>query len=207
MENLLFCSFSFLTVICGVSVITSKNPIHSVLFLVLVFFNVASLLIFLGVEFLALLFLIVYVGAVAVLFLFIIMMLSVKIPEFKGVIYQYMPIGILLNACFLCEVLIAFDTELTSLIFFPYDNLSFNLFSLNPITVWNLEVNPIQNVKVIANVLYTYYALLFILAGVILLISMVGAIMLTLHRRSDIKRQEIYKQVQQEFDVALCWKK
>lgn len=207
MENLLFLSFSFLTIVCGISVITSKNPIHSVLFLVLVFFNVASLLIFLGVEFLALLFLIVYVGAVAVLFLFIIMMLSVKIPEFKSTIYQYMPIGLLLGACFLFEVLVIFDTELVSLIFFPYNHLSFNLFSLNPIVFWSFEVTPIQNVKVIANVLYTYYALLFILAGIILLISMIGAIMLTLHRRSDIKRQEIYKQVQQEFEVALSWKK
>lgn len=207
MENLLFYSFSLLTIVCGIFVITSKNPIHSVLFLVLVFFNVASLLIFLGVEFLALLFLIVYVGAVAVLFLFIIMMLSIKIPELKSIVYQYMPIGLLLGACFFCEILVIFDTELTSLIFFPYNNISFNLFAFNPIILWNLEVHSLQNIKVIANVLYTYYALLFILSGVILLISMLGAIMLTLHRRSDIKRQEIYKQVQQDFDVALSWKK
>jgi NADH-quinone oxidoreductase subunit J len=207
MENTLFFFFSFLSVFCGISVITSRNPIHSVLFLVLVFFNVASLLIFLGVEFLALLFLIVYVGAVAVLFLFIIMMLSVKIQEFKSIVFQYMPIGLLLGACFFCEILVIFDTELTSLLFFPYTRISFNLFAFNPTTFWNLKVSSIQNIQVIANVLYTYYALLFILAGVILLISMLGAIMLTLHRRSDIKRQEIYKQVQQEFDVALSWKK
>ena len=207
MENLLFFSFSFLIVLCGVSVITSKNPIHSVLFLVLVFFNVASLLIFLGVEFLALLFLIVYIGAVAVLFLFIIMMLSVKVPEFKSIVFQYSPIGLLLGACFFCEVLVIFDNELVLLSLQPYNQISFNSFSLNPTIFWALEVSPIQNVKVIANVLYTYYALLFILAGIILLIAMIGAIMLTLHRRNDIKRQEIYKQTQQEFGIALSWKK
>lgn len=207
MENLLFSFFSFFILFCGLCVITCQNPIHSVLFLVLVFFNVASLLLFLGVEFLALLFLIVYVGAVAILFLFIIMMLSVKIPEFKTIIYQYLPIGILLGLCFLYEILIVLDYEVISLGFSPYSVISFNTFSLNPIVEWNFRVYELSNIKIIANVLYTHYSLLFILAGVILLISMIGAITLTLHRRADVKRQEIYKQVSQEFNTAISWQK
>lgn len=191
---------------CGICVITCQNPIHSVLFLVLVFFNVASLLIFLGVDFLALLFLIVYVGAVAILFLFIIMMLSVKIPEFKTIIYQYIPIGTLLGVCFLYEILTVLDYELAALTFSPYSFIDFHIFYFNPIILWNNNVSNSSNIKVIASVLYTYYSLLFILAGVILLISMIGAITLTLHRRSDVKRQEIYKQVHQEFETALSWK-
>lgn len=207
MENSLFILFSVLVLICAVLVITTKNPIHSVLFLVLVFFNVASLLIFLGVEFLALLFLIVYVGAVAVLFLFIIMMLSIKIPEFKTIIYQYIPIGILLGASFLCQTLIIFEYGLTGLILLPYQSINFNIFGFNHIVLWINELNPTQNIKVIASVLYTDYALLFILAGIILLIAMIGAIMLTLHRRRDTKRQDIFKQMQQEFDIAISWKR
>lgn len=191
---------------CGICVITSQNPIHSVLFLVLVFFNVSSLLLFLGVEFLALLFLIVYVGAVAILFLFIIMMLSVKIPEFKTIMYQYLPIGTLIGVCFLYQILMVLGYELTSLTLSPYSFIDFNAFYLNPIILWNNYVYKLSNIKVIASVLYTYYALLFILAGVILLISMIGAITLTLHRRSDVKRQEIYKQVHQDFETALSWK-
>lgn len=207
MENLLFLFFSFFILFCGLCVITSQNPIHSVLFLVLVFFNVASLLLFLGVEFLALLFLIVYVGAVAILFLFIIMMLSVKIPEFKTLIYQYIPIGFLLGVFFFYEILIVLDFEVLSIGLTPYSSINFNEFALNPIINWNLEVYQVSNIKVIASVLYTYYFLLFILAGVILLISMIGAISLTLHKRSDVKRQEIYKQVQQDFETAISWKK
>lgn len=207
METILFLFFSILILISAVFVITAKNPIHSVLFLVLVFFNVASLLIFLGVEFLALLFLIVYVGAVAVLFLFIIMMLSVKIPEYKTLIYQYIPIGVLLGASFLCETLLVFDSELAGLILLPYYSINFNTFGFNHIVLWVAQVNLTQNIKVIASVLYTDYSLLFILAGIILLIAMVGAIMLTLHRRSDTKRQDIFKQMQQEFDIAISWKR
>lgn len=207
METILFVSFSILVLICAVFVITAKNPIHSVLFLVLVFLNVASLLIILGVDFLALLFLIVYVGAVAVLFLFIIMMLSVKIPEFTTIMYRYIPIGALLGGSFLCQTLLIFDYELAVLMLLPYYSINFNMFTFNSIVLWVVHVNLTQNIKVIASVLYTDYALLFILAGIILLVAMIGAIMLTLHRKSDTKRQDIFKQMQQEFNIALSWKR
>lgn len=205
METILFIFFSSLSLTCGLFVITSKNPIHSVLFLVLVFFNVSGLLILLGVEFLAFLFLIVYVGAIAVLFLFIVMMLSIKIPEYKTILYRYIPIGIILGTGFLCEILLVFESELSSLIISPFGKLTFNDFYLNSITMWDSNVVAITNIEVIASVLYTYYAYFFIVSGIILLVSMIGAITLTLHRRIDIKRQKIYKQVQKEFTKTIIW--
>lgn len=206
MENFLFLVFSLLTIICGIAVIITYNPIHSILFLVLVFFNVASLLIFLGVEFLGLLFLIVYVGAVAVLFIFIIMMLNVKPSVQKISIYSYLPILTLLGACFLTELSITLGFELIPLIKSPLLSISYTDFSLNNIVFWNHEVLQLNNVTILASTLYTLNSYIFIVAGIILLVSMIGAITLTLHKRSDIKRQQIFLQVQQEFDVALSWK-
>jgi NADH-quinone oxidoreductase subunit J len=206
MENFLFLSFSFLTIVCSIAVITTYNPIHCILFLVLVFFNVASLLIFLGVDFLALLFLIVYIGAVAVLFLFIIMMLNVKSPNYKIDIYQYLPISFLLGICFLTELSITLNLEIIPLIVSPFSYISYLNFYLNPCTFWSFEVSRLDNIQIIASVLYTSNLSIFILAGMVLLISMIGAIALTLHKRSDIKRQQIFLQVQQDFNTTISWK-
>lgn len=206
MENFLFLIFSFLTITCGIAVITTYNPIHSILFLVLVFFNVASLLIFLGVEFLGLLFLIVYVGAVAVLFIFIIMMLNVKPSVKKISIYSYLPILMLLGACFLTELSITLGFELIPFLYSPFSTVCYTDFSLNYFVFWNYEVLQLDNINILASTLYTTNLYIFIMAGIILLVSMIGAITLTLHKRSDIKRQQIFLQVQQQFDVALNWK-
>jgi len=203
MEAILFSFFSALSLICAILVITSKNPIHSVLFLVLVFFNVSALLIMLGVEFLALLFLIVYVGAIAVLFLFIIMMLSIKIPESKTILYRYLPIGIILGTGFLLEMLFIFKSELSFLMVSPFTTVNFNQFCLNSLVLWNDYIINITNLEIFASVLYTEYCYLFLISGIILLVSMIGAITLTLHRRIDVKRQKVYKQVQQNFLNAI----
>lgn len=206
METSLFTFFASLSLLCGVCVITSKNPIHAVLFLVLVFFNVSGLLILLGVEFLALLFLIIYVGAIAVLFLFIIMMLTIKIPDYKIIMYRYLPIGLILGAGFLFQILVVFESELCSLILIsPNAIVHYSNFYLNSIIIWNFEIRPITNIEVFGSVLYTHYVYLFLISGIILLISMIGAITLTLHHRGDIKRQKIYKQVQQEFAKTIIW--
>ena len=110
----LFYLFSILALLSAFCTVTSKNPIHSVLFLVFVFFNTAGLLILLGVEFLAMLFLIVYVGAVAVLFLFVMMMLNVKISESSSAIYRYLPIGLFLSILFLFEIFLIIEGDLKS---------------------------------------------------------------------------------------------
>lgn len=200
----LFYLFSILALLSAFCTVTSKNPIHSVLFLVFVFFNTAGLLILLGVEFLAMLFLIVYVGAVAVLFLFVMMMLNVKISESSSAIYRYLPIGLFLSILFLFEIFLIIEGDLKSV-----DNVVFiqseykilqTEFLVN--TSWIDSVISPTNVDVIGSVLFTYYSYFFIMASVILLVAMIGAIALTLHRRSDVRRQDIYKQLQRDFEGA-----
>jgi len=200
----LFYLFSILALLSAFCTVTSKNPIHSVLFLVFVFFNTAGLLILLGVEFLAMLFLIVYVGAVAVLFLFVMMMLNVKISESSSAIYRYLPIGLFLSILFLFEIFLIIEGDLKSV-----DNVVFiqseykilqTEFLVN--TSWIDSVISPTNVDVIGSVLFTYYSYFFIMASVILLVAMIGAIALTLHRRSDVRRQDIYRQLQRDFEVA-----
>lgn len=200
----LFYLFATLALLSAFCTVTSKNPIHSVLFLVFVFFNTAGLLILLGVEFLAMLFLIVYVGAVAVLFLFVMMMLNIKISESSSAIYRYLPIGLFLSILFLFEIFLIIEGDLKSV-----DNVVFiqseykilqTEFLVN--TSWIDSVISPTNVDVIGSVLFTYYSYFFIMASVILLVAMIGAIALTLHRRSDVRRQDIYRQLQRDFEGA-----
>lgn len=200
-DIVLFYLFSSLALFSSFCTVTSKNPIHSVLFLVFVFFNTAGLLILLGVEFLAMLFLIVYVGAVAVLFLFVMMMLNVKLSESGDAIYRYLPIGLVLGVVFLFEIFLIVEEDLSSLMVINLASKSLsNEFLCN---VWWVDnvISP-SNVDVIGSVLFTYYAYFFILASVILLVAMIGAITLTLHRRSDVRRQDIYRQLQRDFEDA-----
>ena len=200
----LFYLFSILALLSAFCTVTSKNPIHSVLFLVFVFFNTAGLLILLGAEFLAMLFLIVYVGAVAVLFLFVMMMLNVKISEASSTIYRYLPIGLFLSILFLFEIFLIIEGDLKSVdsvIFIQSEHKILQTeFLVN--TSWIDSVISPTNVDVIGSVLFTYYSYFFIMASVILLVAMIGAIALTLHRRSDVRRQDIYKQLQRDFERA-----
>ena len=200
----LFYLFATLALLSAFCTVTSKNPIHSVLFLVFVFFNTAGLLILLGAEFLAMLFLIVYVGAVAVLFLFVMMMLNVKISETSSSIFRYLPIGLFLSIIFLFEIFLIVEGDLNSI-----DVVSFNqseyLILQNEFLKTSPWINSVispTNVDVIGSVLFTYYSYFFIMASIILLVAMIGAIALTLHRRSDVRRQEIYKQLQRDFEGA-----
>jgi len=200
-ENLFFFSFSSFSIFFSCIVILSKNPVHSILSLILVFFNAASLLILLGSEFLAMLFLIVYVGAVAVLFLFVIMLLNIKVNSLVVSIYRYLPISFVFGLVFIFEFLMFFCSDLISL------NLSnLYLFENNFINEWSVSLDPINNISVLGQSLYTYYSYLFILSGMILLVSMIGAISLTLHRRNDTKKQQVYKQIERNFNSSILWK-
>jgi len=192
----LFLIFSFLALLSGALVVTAKNPIHSILFLVFVFFNISGLLIMLGVEFLAMLLLVVYVGAVSVLFLFVIMMLNVKIAQAYENLLRYIPIGFFLSLSFLFECYLIVDSGLVS-----SDMVGFQF--LNNSVDWVSLVIANTNTVVVGTILYTYYSFFFILCGFILLISMVGAITLTLSRRGDVRRQEIYKQLQVSFTNSI----
>jgi NADH-quinone oxidoreductase subunit J len=206
-ENLFFYLFATLAIIFAFFVIISKNPIHSILSLILVFFNAASLLILLGAEFLAMLFVIVYVGAVAVLFLFVIMMLNIKTANLSISMYRYLPISFLFGSVFFSELFIMFYFDLASINSYKLNSLvNFDLIDQNFLISWQDSVYFFSNVVVLGQLLYTYFSYPFILSGIILLVSMIGAISLTLHRRNDIKRQYIYKQIQRDFKSAISWK-
>lgn len=197
-EVFLFYIFSSLAIICSIMVISSRNPVHSVLFLVLVFCNAAGLLLLLETDFLAMLFLIVYVGAIAVLFLFVVMMLNVRITQLKESVVRYIPIGGLILFIFFFEVLSVINGDLvpffsSKLAFFENDFLILNKELQT--TLWVNQIDPTTNIVALGEVLYTYYVYCFIVASLILLVAMIGAILLTLRKRTNVRKQEIFDQV------------
>ena len=161
-------------------VVTSRNPVHSVLFLILAFFNAAALFLIAGAEFLAMILVIVYVGAVAVLFLFVVMMLDVNFAEFRGGFQRYAPIGFTIGAILFFELL----SVLAGWEFAPGSSV---------VRLSTIPAN-VQNTRAIGQVLYTNYAFLFQLSGLILLVAMVGAIVLTHRTRNVARRQDITRQ-------------
>lgn len=198
-EFLFYIYFAIFILFFSVLVIISKNPVHSILALVLLFFNAAGLLILLGVEFLGMLFLIVYIGAIAVLFLFVVMMLNIKTTTINFLMFDYFLL-LLFNLIFF-----VFCTLNINVNFLNLDGLFYN-FYFNPIVLWHLNVKLFDNIFVLGYVLYTFYFYLFLLCGIILLISMLGAISLTLHRRNDVKKQQIFKQVDSNFNISVTWR-
>ena len=174
-----FYLFSLMAIASALLVITAKNPVHSVLFLILCFFNAAGLFILLGAEFLAMILVVVYVGAVAVLFLFVVMMLDVDFTELRSGMLNYLPVGGVIGLILLAELVLLFTTWIV------------------PVDLKAQSANPegISNTKALGEVIYTQYVFFFQTAGVILLVAMIGAIVLTLHHRTGIKRQVVADQV------------
>lgn len=207
----LFYLFSSLTLLSAIMVIQSRNPVHSVLFLILVFLNSAGLLLLLGLDFFAMLFLVVYVGAIAVLFLFVVMMLNVKSAEISEKRLRYLPVGGLLGLLFLVEIVYIVDNDLIversnlSALFIDQSSQSGGHTSLYntdhiPSTIqWYQLVEPYSNIESIGMVMYTYYLLFFLLASLILLVAMIGAILLTMHKAVSTKRQQVFQQNSREF--------
>ena len=171
-ESLFFYIFAGVTCLAGLMVISSRNPVHSVLFLILAFFNSAGLFVLLGAEFLAMLLVVVYVGAVAVLFLFVVMMLDINFAELREGFQRYMPLGLGVGGILLTEILF---------VFFNREEMPENV---------NL-VSEVSNTRALGRVLYTDYIYLFQVAGLILLVAMIGAITLTLRRRENVRKQLI----------------
>jgi NADH-quinone oxidoreductase subunit J len=176
-----FYMFATVTVASGLMVTLSRNPVHSVLWLILAFLSTSGLFVLLGAEFVAMLLVIVYVGAVAVLFLFVVMMLDIDFAALKGELARYMPLGLLIGVVLLMQVAIG-------------------------VGVWQSDaqaeglrqaVTPseIENTRALGMILYDQYFLLFQLSGLILLVAMIGAILLTLRHRKDIKRQNVLAQM------------
>ena len=196
--NFLFYLFSSLMLISGIMVIQARNPVHSVLFLILVFFNAAGLLVLLNLDFFAMIFLVVYVGAIAVLFLFVVMMLNIKLAEINEKKLRYLPIGGLLGILFLFEVLLIVDNDLIPLLF--YENIqAFAEYRQLNFTDWSMNIHTVTNIKALGNILYTYYFYFFLMASIILLVAMIGAIVLTMQKGIRIKRQQVFLQNTRDF--------
>jgi len=178
---LFFYLFAGICVASAFMVIAARNPVHSVLFLILTFVNAAALFLLLGAEFLAMILIVVYVGAVAVLFLFVVMMLDVDFVELRQGFLNYLPIGALVGVIFLVELVLVVGAAV-----------------IQPGTqrvITNPIVANVTNTEALGLVLYTRYIYFFQAAGLVLLVAMVGAIVLTLRHRVRVKRQNISEQV------------
>ena len=178
-----FYLFAAVCIASAIMVVTARNPVHSVLFLIIAFVNASGLFILLGAEFLAMILIVVYVGAVAVLFLFVVMMLDVDFAELRQGFLNYLPVGFLVGAILLAELLFIVGA-----------------WVIGPgvpkaITAPIPAASAISNTQALGLVLYTRYVYFFEAAGVILLVAMIGAIVMTLHHRPDVKRQNVGAQV------------
>ena len=186
---LFFYLFASICVASAVMVIAARNPVHSVLFLILAFVNAAGLFVMMGAEFLAMILIVVYVGAVAVLFLFVVMMLDVDFSELKQGMLQYLPVGMLIGGIFLAELLLVVGA-----------------WAIGPGVPQAITApipTKIPNTEAIGLVLYTRYVYYFQIAGMILLVAMIGAIVLTLQHKEGVRRQSIAAQVRRKSSVEL----
>jgi NADH-quinone oxidoreductase subunit J len=187
---LAFYLFAIIAVASGVMVISARNPVHSVLFLILAFFNAAGMFVLVGAEFLAMILVIVYVGAVAVLFLFVVMMLDINFVELRQGFLQYLPIGATIGFILLVELLLIFGAWAAA----P------GLLMSAP-----MPTDPaVTNTEALGALLYTRYVYAFQASGVILLIAMIGAIVLTLRAREGVRRQKIATQVARRREDAVA---
>ena len=266
-EPFLFYLFASLSIASGIIVIRARNPVHSVLFLILVFCNAAGLLLLLGLDFFAMIFLVVYVGAIAVLFLFVVMILNIKVAELNESLSRYLPIGGLIGIIFLCEVFAIVDSDLIPMIqgtrlepwsfctnFSPSTTITYNEEAISKIdwslgkaaaapllealcsnatgegyldfyglylhkamsslqevwpffVEWSSLQKPTSNIQAVGQLIYTYYAYAFLVASLILLVAMIGAILLTMHKGVQVKRQEVFEQNTREYSKTLFMKK
>lgn len=198
--DFLFYLFSSLTLVSGALVIQARNPVHSVLFLILVFFNASGLLVLLGLDFFALIFLVVYVGAIAVLFLFVVMMLNIRVAEISEKRLRYLPVGGVLGVLFLFEICILIDNDLIPLLYYDIENTALlqNYSELSFID-WRTYLTTSHTIEALGNLLYTYYFYFFLVASLILLVAMIGAIVLTMQKGIRIKRQQVFLQNTRDF--------
>ena len=194
-EAVFFYLFAFIVVGAAFMVISARNPVHSVLFLILAFVNAAGLFLLTGAEFLAMILLVVYVGAVAVLFLFVVMMLDVDFAELKSGALQYAPIGAVVGLILAAELIIvlggyAFAPQLAGAVAKPTPDIATR-----------------HNTAALGDILYTDYIHFFQIAGLVLLVAMIGAIVLTLRHKPGVKRQDISAQVARTPATAIEIKK
>jgi NADH-quinone oxidoreductase subunit J len=187
---LVFYLLAAVAVAAGVMVISARNPVHSVLFLILAFFNAAGLFVLIGAEFLAMVLVVVYVGAVAVLFLFVVMMLDINFVRLREGFLQYLPVGGLIGLILLVELVLVLGS-----------------WALTPEQVLMAAEQPVPltrtNIEALGDLFYTDYFYLFQAAGMILLVAIIGAITLTLRHKPEVRRQSIALQVHRRREEAV----
>ena len=181
LATIAFYLFSTVLIAAALLVVSARNPVHSVLFLIMAFFNAAALFVLLGAEFLAMVLIVVYVGAVAVLFLFVVMMLDIDFVQLRKGFLTYVPIGLLVGAVLLGELIVVGGAWIIA----P----TANAVAANPTPAG------VTNTEALGHILYTSYVLVFQEAGMVLLVAMIGAIVLTLRHREGVKRQNVGAQI------------
>lgn len=186
-----FYAFAAILLFSAIMVISARNPVHSVLFLILAFFNAAGLFVLLNAEFVAMILVIVYVGAVAVLFLFVVMMLDISFADLRKGAMQFVPLGLLLGIILLTELV-----------------MMYMAWDVAPEAASNLATpvttdTSVTNAEALGNILYTKYLFPFQVSGLILLVAMMGAIVLTLRQRSGVLRQKVGKQVERTVEDSM----
>ena len=188
-SEMAFYFFSVVIVISAMLVVISRNPVHSVLWLIATFFGSSGLFILLCAEFLALILMIVYVGAVAVLFMFVVMMLNINFDQLRSGFTRYLPVGLLIGLILFVELSLVFSHWIPAN---SYDS-----------KIQDSTIGDVENTKQLGLVLYTDFILYFQLAGIILLIAMIGAIVLTHQRKRNVKRQDILTQIYRDPEKAI----
>jgi NADH-quinone oxidoreductase subunit J len=188
---MVFYGFALVTLVSAIMVVSAKNPVHSVFFLILAFFTAAGLFVLIGAEYIAMTLVIVYVGAVAVLFLFVVMMMNINFAELRQGFTRNLPVGGAVAFILFAEMFIVFNLSLIKT-----EKVA---KAVQPIP----DINQVSNTEAIGNVLYTDYIFLFQLAGLVLLVAMIGAIVLTLRHRDGVRRQNITKQVARKPEDAI----
>lgn len=189
LSALFFYLFAIVCIASAVMVIAARNPVHSVLYLILAFVNASGLFMLMGAEFLAMILIVVYVGAVAVLFLFVVMMLDVDFAELRQGLLQYLPVGLVVGFIFVAELVAV--------------GVAWVIRPSVPQSIPSPIPTTITNTEALGRVLYTDYVYYFQAAGIVLLIAMIGAIVLTLRHKPNIKRQNISDQVARTRETAI----
>ena len=190
--DLAFYLFALVTVFSAVMVISARNSVHSVLFLILAFFNAAALFVLIGAEFLAMILVVVYVGAVAVLFLFVVMMLDINFAELRAGFLQYLPVGALIGLVLLVELFLLYGSW----------HFADAVAIAAPVAKGGMS-----NTEALGRLIYTEYAYPFQAAGLVLLVAMIGAIVLTLRHRAGVRRQVISQQLARRREEVMVIKK
>jgi NADH-quinone oxidoreductase subunit J len=201
-ESFLFYVFSSIAIVSALMVIFAQNPVHSILFLILTFCNASFILILIGAEFLGLIFIMVYVGAIAVLFLFVVMMLDIRRRSNEKSLYRDIFLTIVVGFVFIFEMFVMLENSYTL-----FDSILTEIQQMGYIHLYYiLKFKILGGIKILGLLLYTEYSYYFFISGLVLLVAMIGAIILTLNKNDTIKRQADFIQLNRDFKAAVFLK-